>query len=110
MTKPRAAKIFLAHDGTCEICGVRIRQGEAWEVEHREALSLGGSDDDANCYPVHLACHKGKTRSDAKAKAKRDRQITAGWAGKPKKRGWQSRYRKKVNGVVVDRETGRPVR
>lgn len=87
MTKARAARIFLRENGICCICGVQIRPGEAYEIEHPDALALGGSDDDADLKPVHYRCHKIKSKRDAGQKAKRDRIVTAGFKGKPKSRG-----------------------
>lgn len=34
MTKARAARIFLDANGICCNCGLQIRQGEQWFVEH----------------------------------------------------------------------------
>jgi 5-methylcytosine-specific restriction enzyme A len=78
MTKARAAKIFLAHNGICVNCGVQIRQGEGWFIEHRIPLAQGGTDDDANTGPAHTKCKAGKDATDAASKAKRDRIVTAG--------------------------------
>lgn len=79
MTKARAARIFLARNGICFNCRQQIRLGQAWFVEHPDALAQGGSDDDADLWPSHLDCKPEKDAADAKAKAKRDRLVTAGW-------------------------------
>lgn len=84
MTKARAARIFLARNGICVTCRQQIRQGEAWFIEHPEALSLGGSDDDAELWPAHERCKAEKDAADAAKKARRDRIVTAGWTGKSK--------------------------
>jgi len=89
MTKARVAKIFLAANGVCHICGCQIR-GEPYEIEHPDALSLGGSDDDADLRPVHVRCHKGKTAAEAPVRAERNRLITKSYVGKRKSR-WPSR-------------------
>lgn len=89
MTKARAARIFLARNGICFTCRRQIRQGEAWFIEHPEALAQGGSDDDTELWPAHVKCKAEKDAADAKAKAKRDRLVTAGWQRdeRPKMRG-----------------------
>ena len=82
MTKARAAKIFLAHNGICCNCGQQIKQGDGWFVEHPTPLSQGGADDDTNTAPAHTKCKAQKDATDAAAKAKRDRIVTASWEGK----------------------------
>lgn len=79
MTKARAAKIFLAHNGKCCNCGKQIRQGDGWFVEHPIPLAQGGADDDTNTAPAHTKCKAEKDATDAASKAKRDRIVTAGW-------------------------------
>jgi len=79
MTKARAARIFLANNGICCNCGVQIRQGDGWFVEHGQSLALGGADDDVNAKPAHTRCKAEKDATDAAAKAKRDRMVTTGW-------------------------------
>jgi 5-methylcytosine-specific restriction protein A len=92
MTKPRAAKIFLARNGICVTCRQQIRAGQKWFIEHPEAVAQGGSDDDADLWPAHTACKAVKDAADARAKAKRDRLVTAGWQREtPKASRWQSR-------------------
>lgn len=79
MTKARAARIFLAHNGICCNCGQQIRQGEQWFVEHPIPLAQGGADDETNTAPAHTRCKAAKDATDAASKAKRDRLVTAGW-------------------------------
>lgn len=79
MTKARAARIFLAHNGKCCNCGQQIRQGDGWFVEHPIPLAQGGADDDTNTAPAHTKCKPAKDAKDAASKAKRDRIVTAGW-------------------------------
>lgn len=79
MTKARAARIFLAHNGKCCNCGQQIRQGDGWFVEHPIPLAQGGADDETNTAPAHTKCKPAKDATDAASKAKRDRIVTAGW-------------------------------
>lgn len=112
MTKARAARIFLDANGVCCNCGVQIRQGEPWFVEHVDSLAQGGTDDDKNARPAHTKCKAAKDATDAASKAKRDRLITAGWQGKPKHK-WASRpfnqhSAPRVRDVNADLETEQP--
>ena len=89
-TTPRKAlsptarlKLFEAHSGKCGICGLQIRSGERWIVEHLRPLSLGGTNDHDNLAPVHLECANAKTHGKdgdlAKAaKAKRVKMASLG--------------------------------
>ena len=86
MTKARAARIFLDANGICCNCGIQIRGGDSWFVEHVTSLAQGGADDDKNARPAHTRCKAEKDATDAASKAKRDRLVTAGWdnGSKPK--------------------------
>lgn len=89
MTKARAAKIFLAHNGRCITCGRQIRAGEPYFIEHPIPLAQGGADDDTNTAPAHTKCKPEKDATDAASKAKRDRLVTASLKrdDRPKMRG-----------------------
>lgn len=113
MTKARRVRLFLEADGVCCLCEQRIRDGEAWTIEHLIALSLGGKDTDENCRPAHERCRRVKDKQDAAAKAKRDRIVDAGYRGEGKKKSRfpgskASRFKKRMDGTVIDRETGLP--
>lgn len=73
ISKAKRARIFLAHDGICWLCKVKIGPDEAWDCDHQIARELGGSDDDDNLAPAHKDCHKAKTKADVKAIAKSNR-------------------------------------
>jgi hypothetical protein len=79
MTKARAAKIKLARNGICFNCGQQIREGQRWFIEHPDSLAQGGSDNDEDLWPSHYDCKPEKDAADAKAKAKRDRLVTASY-------------------------------
>jgi len=88
MTRPRAARIFLARNGICFICRKQIR-GRDWFIEHPDPIAQGGSDNDSDLWPAHTKCKAKKDAKDAADKAKRDRIVTAGWQRdeRPKMRG-----------------------
>ena len=101
-------RIFLREKGICHICQFKIKVGEKWEVEHKDALWAGGSALEANCLPAHIKCHKIKTAAEApqRAKESRVRQKHIG-AWKPKIRPMDgtiaSPFKKKMDGTVVRR-------
>ena len=98
----RKLKIFEAAQGCCHICGIKIRAGEKWEAEHIIALALNGPDYDireSNLAPVHIACHKVKTKDDRQRIAKAKRMATK-HAGIKKPSRWQTKFRKKLDGTV----------
>jgi len=108
MSAKRRAAVFAAHDGLCHICEGKIGVGEAWEVEHRIPLEISGDDGDDNLAPAHIACHRAKTKGDARtiAKARRVHQKHTG-ARKPKGTipgSKASGWKRKLDGTVVRRE------
>lgn len=65
-------RIFNRFDGRCYLSGREIRPGDAWEIEHRVALILGGEHRESNMAPVLAEFHKQKTAAEMKVKAKTD--------------------------------------
>ena len=112
LNRSKRVRVFLANDGKCWICGLRIKDGEKYEIDHRDALILGGADSDDNLAPAHIKCHRGKSDADLSARSKRDRIIDRGYVGPEKRKSSlsSSRYRKTMSGLVVDKHTGQPVR
>lgn len=74
ITTVQRVKVFLATDGACHICGLRIdAPKQKWQVEHRVPLSMGGADNLSNMAPAHIHCHANKTSGEATVRAKTDR-------------------------------------
>jgi 5-methylcytosine-specific restriction endonuclease McrA len=111
MSEARATRIFLAHRGRCGICTNVIRDGEKWDADHIKALWDGGTDTDANLHPVHVKCHQGKTATEAGQRARRNKAITASFAGKskPGRKLGNPKFKTKIGGGIVWRDTGKPV-
>lgn len=108
MSPSRRLRIWEAHGGVCCLCGGKIDGvREKWTVEHIRALGLGGADDDANCAPAHEDCRRVKDKADVKAiaKAKRTKAKHIG-VGKPKSSLSHPRFKKLMDGTVVDKRTG----
>lgn len=65
-------RIFKSYEGRCYLSGREIRPGDAWELEHKVALILGGEHRESNLAPALAEFHKPKTAAEMKVKAKTD--------------------------------------
>jgi len=97
----------MAWDGLCARCGGNLPLVEA-EWDHRLALINGGDNGLLNWQPLHPACHKAKTRIDAKLAAKIKRIIrrldgTRRARKAIASRGFNRSLRRKFNGKVESR-------
>jgi 5-methylcytosine-specific restriction protein A len=63
-------RIFDRENGTCHITGRKIGPSEKWDLEHKQALILGGQHRESNLFPALVEPHKEKTAIEMKAKAK----------------------------------------
>lgn len=98
----------------CHLFNGLIYVGQAWDVSHEIPLELGGADDDSNRRAAHRKCHRAHTAAvdmPAIAKAKR---IQAGHHGarvarSPMRGGRNDSLKRKMDGTVVVRATGRPL-
>ena len=106
----RRARVFLAHNGVCGRCTVKITG--PYEIDHILALALGGPDIDANCHPLCEGCHAPKTKDDVRKIAKVRRLIRASDPAtrrivkrKIMGRGFDKGLSKRFDGSVVERET-----
>lgn len=97
----------------CHLCNGLIYVGQAWDVSHDIPLELGGADDDENRRSAHRKCHRSHTATvdiPAIAKAKR---IEAGHHGarvsrSPMRGGRHDFLKRKMDGTVVFRDSGKP--
>lgn len=84
----------------CHICGYLIDPvKDPWDADHVLPHTFDGSDDPKNVRPAHVKCHQSKTKQDISknAKSKRAKDKHVGIRG----RGWNTKYKKKMNGQVV---------
>lgn len=93
--------------GACEACGRKLFPGDRIEYDHRVTCEQGGGNDLGNCQVLCGWCHNGKTATDARRSAK-SRSVRAGHVGAKKAKaplpgGRQSRWKRKINGEVVER-------
>ncbi|PZO78478.1 MAG: HNH endonuclease [Mesorhizobium amorphae] len=66
-------RVFLRAGGICHISGRKIHDGEAWDVEHVQPLSMGGEHRENNFRPALRDKHREKTAVEAGDRAKADR-------------------------------------
>lgn len=113
LTRKQRVEVFMSTDGHCYVCGRKLIGG-AWDAEHPQALALGGSDDISALRPICRPCHKPKTAADKatieKYKRIRDRHIGAKRSRSPMPFGKHSKLKRRMDGRVVNRETGELVR
>lgn len=100
-------RVFEAHRGTCYLSGRKIGPADKWEVEHIQALSLGGENRESNLAPALARAHKKKTADDVKQKAKNERIRKKHLGISKPKRSFQTNrngiFKAKVGGGVVER-------
>lgn len=101
-------RVFEAHGGICALSGRKIMPGDAWELDHKQALINGGENRESNLQPVLKEPHKAKTAEDVAQKAK-DRRVRSKHLGihqskTPLPGGKDSKLKRKLDGTVVLRD------
>ena len=100
-------RIFEREGGICHITGQKIAPGDAWQLDHRVPLILGGSHKESNLFPALVEPHKRKTATEMKVKSKIARIAKKHMGIKKEKTfGLSKRFKRRIDGRVVDRETG----
>lgn len=101
---------ILARQGwRCAISDVEFRDGVKAEFDHITPLWLGGENREGNLQAITKAAHAAKTKTEATVRAKVYRNQTKRVAGKKKSSLSNPRFKKCLNGDVVDRRTGEVV-
>lgn len=109
LTRAQKVRVFDAARGRCHICCLKIQahRGEAWEIEHKTPLWLGGLDILENMAPAHVRCHADKTSCEATDRAKtyavRADHLFVPKPGPKLPAGRKSDMKKKISGEVVSR-------
>lgn len=99
---------------TCHLCHGEIKPGQAWDVSHEIPLELLGADDDVNRRAAHRKCHREHTATVdiptiAKAKRNYAKHRGAHVTRQPMRGGKHDVLKRRMDGTVVLRATGRPV-
>ncbi len=69
------AEIIERFAGRCGECGFPFYRHDGIEWDHALPLWLAGTNDDGNWQPLHVECHKIKTKREAAARAKGNRLL-----------------------------------
>lgn len=100
-------RVLERYGRKCYLTGREIRPGDKWELEHVVSLILGGQHRESNMAPALAAPHKIKTAVEMKVKSKIAKVKKKHFGlGKPKAGGFNKRFKRKMNGDVVDTRTG----
>jgi len=89
----------------CHICKGPIwpAKGDKWEADHVIRRVLSADDSPENLRPAHTKCHRVvKTPDDIREHAK-GKRVSDKHNGIRTKMQWNRRYRKKINGEIVER-------
>jgi len=100
-------RIFEQHGGRCRLTGKKILAGDKWDLDHIVPLADGGENRESNLAPVLHFAHQQKTTKENKTRAKAKRNAIKHFGMTPKKP--KSRFKRRMDGTVVFRDTGEPV-
>lgn len=96
--------------GICHMCNMKVVPGEEWDISHEIPLEAGGRDERDNWYVAHRKCHRLHTRTVdipliAKVKRIHQRHIGAKKSRTPMPMGRNSKWKRKMDGTIVRRDT-----
>jgi 5-methylcytosine-specific restriction endonuclease McrA len=91
----------------CAITGQDFRDGTKAEFDHIVPLWLGGENRESNLQAISKKAHQAKTSAEATVRAKVDANRLKRVLAKNKpKGGFSKRFKRKMNGDVIDTRTG----
>lgn len=101
-------RVFARYNGRCQCgCYRAIRSGEAWQLDHKQALINGGPHAEDNLWPLLSEHHKEKTADDVAVKSKTARMakkhLGIKKSGRPMVGSKASPWKRKMNGELVRR-------
>jgi 5-methylcytosine-specific restriction protein A len=101
-------RVFEREGGVCHLSGLPIdKVRDEWDLDHKVALILGGEHRESNLFPALRQHHRKKTAVEMAVKSKIANVKKKNFGlRKSKAGGFQSRFKKKLNGDVVDTRTG----
>lgn len=102
------ARIFDREGGICHLTGAKIDPvRDAWDLDHKIPLILGGEHRESNLYPALREPHRKKTAMEVKVKSKiaRVRKKHLGIKSETKSK-WTN-LGKRMDGTVYDKRTGK---
>lgn len=108
-------RVFTRYNGRCQCgCNREIRPGEAWDAEDTIAIINGGQRRESNLKPWLSEHHPKKTALDVAEKSRvyhkraKHRGIDLR-KGRPMRGGRHDTLKRKMDGTVIVRATGRPL-
>ncbi|MGN7732399.1 HNH endonuclease [Ensifer sp. 22564] len=104
-------RLFEQYGGICQLSNRKIMAGDTWDLDHIKALWSGGEHRESNLHPVLKQPHREKSAEEQSIQAKcdRTRKKHLGIA-KPKSSLSHPRFKRCMDGTVVDRRTGEVIR
>lgn len=103
-------RVLERYGRKCYLSDRPIRDGDTWEIEHIQPLILGGEHRESNMAPALADSHKRKTATEQKIKAKIAKTAKRA-AGIKRKSSLSHPYlKRRMDGTVVDRRTGKIVK
>ena len=99
-------RILDRQGNRCAMTDHAFRPGDKIEYDHKMPLWLGGRNCESNLQAVLADAHKRKTQAEATVRAKVNAIRKKHLLGKQPSKGWNTRFKKKINGDVIDRRTG----
>lgn len=101
-------RIFDRENGICHLTGRKIDPvRDAWDLDHKVSLILGGEHRETNLFPALKEAHKRKTATEIAVKSKIARVRKKHIGIKPEKAtGFNKRLGRRMNGDVYDKRTG----
>lgn len=108
MPPPRVKDRIRDRQGNkCALTGVALGPGVKVQYDHIVPLWLGGSNTESNMQAVTDTAHKAKTKAEATVRAKCNRTRKKHLGIKSEKAGgFNQRFKRKMNGDVIDTRTG----
>ncbi|MEQ8450604.1 MAG: HNH endonuclease [Nitratireductor sp.] len=104
-------RIVLRQNRCCALSGRKFRPGDVIEFDHITPLWLGGENRERNLQAVIGEAHKRKTSVEAgvRAKVKANTKKHLGLTSRKKSSLSHPRFKKRMDGTVIDRTTGEVV-
>ena len=103
-------RVFEREGGICHLTGRKIDPvRDEWDLDHKVALILGGQHRESNLFPALREHHRKKTAVEMGVKSKIASVKKKHLLGKPKSGGFNQRFKRKMNGDVIDTRTGEVV-
>lgn len=103
-------RILDRQGNRCASTGAEFTPTNKPDFDHLVPLWLGGENRESNLQAISGASHKRKTQAEATVRAKINSVRKKHLLSKKKSDGWNSRFKRKIDGSIVDRRTGEVVR